>query len=952
MAISNRRPLGSKRCVKRVRDRIHGLPAVCDTSSVDSRAVKGATKSHSPGRNRRSSLQESDISNIPAIRKRFLVDFLPCSEEDRRLASYNKSQTLECVHKTKEISNGVAGNSFKVSNQRRMGNVHRLKRRLLTRANKLKMSQMAEIPSSGPGLRLSMPPIRSVDSSKSIHSSSQSRGRVSQAKWRPNSSISRRLAHNCALSRRSTCTDAICGGNSGKARIYSQQGQIPVSTYSEPSLSRGKFGPYQGPGNPNTGKSKQHYSLCLHPKTISISASNSLAKGTRSYGESGRSGTDVQTPHETSATSLPVPLSSNPSHIVKDCSNDEHSSNGVRMVGEYSQPHVSYDIPHSLSSSVTHDRRLPNWLGRPYPRSCSQWDMVHRGVCRPYQPSRTMGSVQVPPTFRTVSNWQTRDGPVRQFDCSGLYKQARRDKIPFVVPSHENVSMVQRPQHYPVGNSHFGNIEHISRQSVQGDFAEPNGVVSFQTSGSDNLCEDSVPINRSLRFIPESSASSLLFPVQGRESVCTRRPLDSMVGNGSLCIPSNFDHTQSATEDRGGGLRCDPDSSILASAVLVSDSPPLASRAPSSVTAPPRSPENVHIQGEISEPQAPEADCLDLIKRRFQEEGFSEQTADLAARGRRSSTLRIYSSRIRPYVIWCKQRQISPTRAPVPKVGEFLKSRFDLGLQTSTVKGYRSAIQAIHTGDHNGNKIRDSESLDFLIEGMNIERPRPKRIMPAWDLPTVLTYLNNDPFEPIQHASLRDLSIKTVFLIAMASGRRCSEIHALSIGEFTVFGSTGVTLHVRPNFLSNMSKTERSDFVPTPIFLPFISPPSDERDKRQGCPVRALKLYIDRTRTIRGGINQLFITSCKPYKPAAKATIAGWIVEAISKSGAASVNSKFSAHSTRAISSSWAFTHGISLREIMNTASWRSHSTFVSVYMKDMVPSYASTVLQAANESI
>jgi hypothetical protein len=141
-----------------------------------------------------------------------------------------------------------------------------------------------------------------------------------------------------------------------------------------------------------------------------------------------------------------------------------------------------------------------------------------------------------------------------------------------------------------------------------------------------------------------------------------------------------------------------------------------------------------------------------------------------------------------------------------------------------------------------------------------------------------------------------------------------------------------VTLYFRPGFLA---KNERSDFVAKPIFIPYITQ-AELRVKRLGCPVRALKWYINKTQTVRDNIEQLFITSNKPYRPAAKSTLAGWLVDVISNSGAVLDPGKPRAHSIRSYSTSWAFAKGLSISEIVNTVSWRSGTTFVKTYLREV----------------
>lgn len=62
-------------------------------------------------------------------------------------------------------------------------------------------------------------------------------------------------------------------------------------------------------------------------------------------------------------------------------------------------------------------------------------------------------------------------------------------------------------------------------------------------------------------------------------------------------------------------------------------------------------------------------------------------------------------------------------------------------------------------------------------------KPRPVVSFPKWDLSLVLQGLTKAPFEPIEEASLRFLTLKTILLVAVTSARRISELQALSIKE-------------------------------------------------------------------------------------------------------------------------------------------------------------------------
>jgi len=214
-------------------------------------------------------------------------------------------------------------------------------------------------------------------------------------------------------------------------------------------------------------------------------------------------------------------------------------------------------------------------------------------------------------------------------------------------------------------------------------------------------------------------------------------------------------------------------------------------------------------------------------------------------------------------------------------------------------------------------------------------RPPVRKVVPAWDISVVLQYLAGSPFEPLSSATLRDTTLKAVFLVALASGRRQSELHALAASA-TVFSHIGVTINFRPGFLA---KNERNNFSHGPLTLPRMGMSSSVPEDRVWCPVRALGYYLDKTTNIRGNNDQLFLTHAKPHGPASKQTLARWLVSVIVDAGAVEDGVRPNAHSTRSIASSWAFQRGVSIADICKTVSWKSQSTFTSVYMKDVQPS-------------
>ncbi|XP_071477298.1 uncharacterized protein [Diadema antillarum] len=275
------------------------------------------------------------------------------------------------------------------------------------------------------------------------------------------------------------------------------------------------------------------------------------------------------------------------------------------------------------------------------------------------------------------------------------------------------------------------------------------------------------------------------------------------------------------------------------------------------------------------------------------------------------------------------------------------------GLTISTIRGYRSAIAAVHTGFEDGSTISTAPALSGLLRAFFLERPPTRRLLPSWSLPRVLEALARSPFEPLAEASLRDLTIKTVFLLAIASGQRRSALHALSTLQGHIrWERAGVRLIPSPSYVA---KNQTAASSPVEIFIQPLAAHSSVAEDKVWCPVRALKYYCARTKDRRSG-DQLFVVTKEPFSAASKDTISKWIVAAIKAAGSEALSPGVAprAHDTRGISASWALFAGVSVEEIQRAAYWRSPNSFISFYLRDVpaaVPSFSRAALLSAAKS-
>ena len=161
----------------------------------------------------------------------------------------------------------------------------------------------------------------------------------------------------------------------------------------------------------------------------------------------------------------------------------------------------------------------------------------------------------------------------------------------------------------------------------------------------------------------------------------------------------------------------------------------------------------------------------------IQQAGFSEEVATRIEAPQQRSTRAVYESKWAIFVRWCEENKVDFRSPSINLIADFLLYHFqEKLLQPSTIDGYRTAI-ANKVGNNQINISKD-ENLTRLLDSFHRDKPKGRRGVPTWNLSLVLHQLTKAPFEPLRKASLKHLTFKTVFLLALGSGKRRSEILA------------------------------------------------------------------------------------------------------------------------------------------------------------------------------
>ena len=425
------------------------------------------------------------------------------------------------------------------------------------------------------------------------------------------------------------------------------------------------------------------------------------------------------------------------------------------------------------------------------------------------------------------------------------------------------------------------------------------------------------------------------------QSTSDRCPVHGLESSSCICFSSFYSDTCCSRENPTTSVQNSSHSSVLATAtVVLRTSSSISVSSDSSAT---NSKTTDSIQRKIctSKPPNSRPSRLGVIKQSIRDKKFSQNVADFVSRSRRASTQKVYDAKWTIFSNWCHTKKVNPISAPITVIADFLIFLFsEKKCQISTIKGYRSMISNT-LKFKTGNRIGSNPVLSELIRSFELQRPVQRSLTPKWDLSWVLVCLQKPPFEPLDKASKFHVTIKTAFLLALATAKRCSEIHALAMdSQHLRFNQSdgSVSLILKSGFLA---KNQLPSVKPDPIVVPSLARICKwEHTDRLLCPVRALKFYLKMTSSYRQNRTRLFLP-IKGNKDISKDTISRWISYTVKLAYRKLTKRdisflKIKAHEVRALSSSWAFFDKVPLNDILQAAVWNSSSTFAKFYLRDM----------------
>lgn len=257
---------------------------------------------------------------------------------------------------------------------------------------------------------------------------------------------------------------------------------------------------------------------------------------------------------------------------------------------------------------------------------------------------------------------------------------------------------------------------------------------------------------------------------------------------------------------------------------------------------------------------------------------------------------------------------------------------FNTGLGYSALNTARSALSCILSV--HGYPVGNHPLTVRFMKGVFNMKPSIPRYSYIWDANDVLKKLAL--IHPAPKLALKQLTLKTVTLLAILSGQRVQTLHTLNIKYMTLESNL-----VQFSFSKLLKTSKPGCHLQPMVFQSF-------KDDKKLCIVYYLSEYLKRTKLLRRNQTQLFVSYRKPYNVVSNTTIARWIRTQLQICGVDTT--KFKSHSTRGAATS-AASKFLPVSTIMKSAGWRSETTFTKFYRKPLLKdeTIANSLLQEAS---
>ncbi|XP_073701195.1 uncharacterized protein [Garra rufa] len=932
--------MGIKNNTIRIQTAVCRFPSAFQRDNSFSSA--GRTKTSPSGGDFLSVKQKGDKSGpTRGEPQRVLLEILSRPKErDSSPSSHIRPTCAEQILKEVQVQNAHSFYTPAISAPGRLVYINRPERRILSHKDISTPQEVPEVRFPWHNIRISGSTIRVVSQPQGVCKMYRSGTDSAQGERHSSRYLHRRLACDSSVGARSERTHSNASGaytETGAKTKHQKECFNSHTVYNISGVVTG-FGDVQSATIGRQGeKIRSLHDRLPEGKQRSLSR---MSQTIRTNGLSSDSYCPRQTVYEGISTLGSVSKAGPSTSFPEESESDVRGSSGTAPVEtpDLSGPRGTHGC--SPSQTSHNDRRVVVWLGGHSRGQNSEWKM---GSTYDQSSHKLSGNASCFPDAEAFSSFSERATCSRengQHYSRGIHKPSGRSQItPSAHVSTQTDPMEQCQSALPESDARTGNHESGCGSAVQGK-SPLRGVETEQRSGRTDLEHIWQSDSGSVRVPRQCSMSSVFLPEGPERTFGDRCASARMASHSPLRVSADSVDISNSLQSEGGGTKININSPEMAGEILASGDHTYAVRRPL-VSPTAQRPSVTSGRGDFSSSsRTPGTMGLACEWFNLSTTGLPDSVIRTIQNARAASTRSLYECKWGVFERWCETKHEIPFQCSVAVVLSFLQDLIDQGKAFSTIKVFLAAISACHIGFDN-KTVGQHPLVCRFMKGARRALPVSKPLSPSWDLGLVLDALSMSPFEPLDKIDFKILSFKTALLIALVSAKRVSEIHALSVhSECLQFmsGDAGVVLKPNPAFMPKVvnaiNPLELRAFYPPP----FAS--SEQQKLNTLCPVRALRIYTERTRGFRES-DQLFISWMKPRtgKPITKQRLSHWIVEAISlaySSRGLLPPHGLRAHSTRGISTSWALFKGVTLQDICEAASWSSPHTFARFYKLDV----------------
>ena len=675
-----------------------------------------------------------------------------------------------------------------------------------------------------------------------------------------------------------------------------------------------------------------------------------------------RDGPVVHVPRQTPLKIHGVPLHSQGGFDVQGLEPGPSDHGGIAMLLGKSGSCLSGTIlPAPLDQTCHHDRLESSCLRDVVQKPLSIGALGRGMVAHPHQPQGNESSPSCTAFFRGFDD--RRPDPNTNGQCHGSSLSLPSGGDAFPLPEHtcaRGRPMVSEKKVYFICSPHSGSRQLLSRSIIPSKSnldercIEVCGMGPVPTNCRQNFPHLGHPHSGSFCHEAEQESSDLLLEIT-RSSGSQAGPSDyELVNWSTLSLPSDFPYSPEYCENQKGGGGSNSNTSLVASPGMVSHGAGSPGGSPN-LSPPEQGPPQGDRRRIPPFPAEPPLSCLEAQRQTLQAGGLSKGAAKTIGQALRPSTKALYQRKWDNFVLWCEVRDFHPLHCTIEKILEYLESLKDVDLKYNTIVSHVSALSnCLPLFD--GSPIGACPLVCRWLRGYKAGNPPRRNLSPPWDLAVVLAALREPPYEPLESAPFKWLTLKTAFLIAITSVRRVSELQALcSVPPFVSVNPRSVRMRVNPAFCPKTATALALDGkIELHQFPSRLKTPLD-REYNKNCPVRAVTLYLKRSKSYRKD-NQFFVAfgENKLGLAVTRQTISRWISDVI-KLAYSSMGKpdpiKANPHTTRGVAATYAELARAGMPAICEAATWSSTLSFARHYRLDFAGTSVSSSILTLSHS-